>query len=348
MKPIILVFFTFLFVSCETQKEQQSLQNWHGSMRGLANSLTEVMPDLITEPRRLSPMREKKMRLVLKDLEEYADSLTEENMVIPSRDPSLPYVARGFRTQLMKVRENSKRGDSLQLQLGLRDLTKYCVACHTRTPSASSAFVESMESGARSLSAIQKAQFYTSMRLYEKALVHYEKALTNKNWAQKNKKLWNDSVIQMLAITVRVHNNPNLTLELISQLFDTKAYPRELVKAARVWRKDALAWNKMSSKDADLQGITPLLKKANQQDKKIRHSGLILNLRALAKLNQYLQQGGLKSRSEQVVLYYTGLITERLQDLDFSGFPKSYYLACVDQNPSSRVAKSCQKRLSQL
>ena len=232
-----------------------------------------------------------------------------------------------------------------QTQNDLRELTRYCVACHTKTASGSSHFSQSMAQATNGLNDIEKGQFYMAIRQFEKALIHLETGLTNRDWAQKNPRDWNKAAMQMLIVTVRVHDNPNLTLEMISRLFDTKAYPRQLAAAARVWRKDAKAWAEKGKKQASLDGLADLLKQAKEKDSQLEYSGLILNLRAQARLSRYLEAGGLSAKSEQSVLYFSGVLTKRLERLNFSGFAQSYFKACLEIDPTSQWGQLCKKRI---
>lgn len=346
MKKLFFFFIFLTTISCEHKSKNKTMvRSWHGSMQGLAKTLKPIMPQLISSSYELTKEDEQQLNNAIVDLKKYSNNLDSEQMNIPSHDPSLRYVAQDFQKEIRKIqRTSSREGDIEQTQTDLRQLTRYCVACHTRSPSQSSSFSGGFENSLNSFSEVEKGEIYAAFRQYEKALIHLEAGLTNRNWAQQHPELWNKAAMLMLSITVRVHDDPNLTLEMISRLFDTKAYPRQLTAAARVWRQDTKQWVKDKNQQG-LKGLTSLLKLAKQREKQLTNSGLILNLRALARLNRYLKASGHKARQEQLVLYYTGVLTKRLQALNFGGFPESYFQACRAINPKSKVGAMCQMRL---
>ncbi len=345
MKKIILTGLIILSTSCEQTPSTKVSQSWHGSMRGLATSLTAVMPQLVASSDRIRSSDHNKLKSAIDDLQTYSTNLNSTQLVIPSKDPSLKFVAQDFQKELEKVKEHSKAASLEEMQKDLRGLTRYCVACHTKTAAGSSQFTQSMEQSVLSLNDLQKGNFYMAMRQYEKALVHLENGLTNRDWAMQNPEAWNRGAMQLLAVTVRVHNNPNLTFEMISRLFDSKAYPKDLERAARVWRQDAKEWSKNGPAKGDLQGLPELLKTAKEKESKLKHSGLILNLRAQARLNLYLKSGGLSAKREQAVLYYSGILGQRLENLNFASFPNSYFKACVEIAPNTKLGQLCRKSL---
>lgn len=344
MKYFFHLCLLLIFISCADSPKKTMSKSWHGSMRGLADSLTSIMPQLVTADSHLSSKDESKLKRAINDLQIYSENLSSDAMMVPSQDPSLKFVAFDFQQELKRIKKESKSGDLVQAQKDLKGLTRYCVSCHTKTTAGSSQFTEPMGQAVAELSDVDQGEFYMAMRQFEKALVHLETGLTNRDWAQKHPNQWNHAAMQLLAVTVRVHDNPRLTLEMISRLFDTKAYPRQLEQAAYEWRRDAKEWSEKGKKSASLEGLPEMLKKAKAKDKKVPHSGLILNLRAQSRLNRYLQAGGLSATSEQAVLYYSGMVEERLNYLNFSGFPKAYFKACIEVNPQSKFAKLCKNQ----
>jgi tetratricopeptide (TPR) repeat protein len=349
MKKIFFGFAFLCLMACEqAPKSYGANKSWHGSMRGLANSLSAVAPQLIVSPYRLTQDDRKKINRVIDDLDDYSKHLDSQKMVIPSQDPSTKYIAQDFQKEIAQMQSLRAAKDFGQKQSRLRHLTRYCVACHSKTPAASAQFANPMGEAIENFNDFEKGEFYMAMRQYEKAMVHLEKGLTDADWAKAHKSIWNKGAMQLLAVTVRVRDDASLTLEMISRLFDTQAYPKDLQTVARVWRQDAKAWQKQSQGKASLRRVSSLLKQAQAREKKVQHSGLILNLRAQKLLNQYLQTGGLSAKSEQAVLYYSGVLNQRLERLQFSSFPKAYFQACVDLNPESKVGSLCQRKLATL
>ena len=344
MKQIAIVAMSFLLLSCESGQQRQP-SSWHGSMQGLANSLNDVMPDLIARSSEDSRLEKKQLDRAIKDLKGYAENLNSRQMPIPSRDPSLRFLAQGFKDEMNQISKSTSTDSPDVTRAKIHRVTNYCIACHTRIKASSSFFTGDMGKRLGTYSDFGKARFFTAVRQYEKAMVHYEKALNDKKWGKSNGEKWNQSALALLVLTVRVQDNPNLTVEMISGMLDSKAYPPSVEKAARVWRKDAQIWEKEKSKNYELENVQSLIASAAKKDKTLQYSGLLLYLRASKVLNKILDQGTLQGEKQQRYLFYSGLVSKRLARLKFVGFPESHFKACISIDPKSRTAMQCQAEL---
>lgn len=346
MRKILVLFFGVSLISCESgNRNEKSTGGWHGAMRGLAQSLNEIMPDLIARSPFETKLEEKELQRALKSFQKFGRDLNTRESKIPSRDPSLRFMVADFKKELNAIQEDSRSQSLNKTRAQMHRLTSYCISCHTRVKASSSFFTGDMGQSIAGYSDFGKARFYTSVRQYEKAMVHYEKALTDKNWGKSNPKSWNQSAMALLVITVRVQEDPNLTVEMLSRLFDSDAYPPSIEKAARIWKQDAVEWEKETSKNYELDHVQTLLRKATERNTRLEGSGLLMLLRASKAINRLLDQNILSGLSQQRQLFYSGLVAQKLEALEFATFPKSYFQACISVDPSSNIAQQCKQNL---
>ncbi len=341
----ILILF-LLNIGCQSQQEKARQQSWHGSMQGLAESLNAVMPELIANPIEASQRKKQNLEKAIADLKKYSENLASVEMGVPSQDPSLFYVTKDFQSAIQTL---SKKVDQQSLEKSsadLRNLSRYCVACHTRTESGSSFYSGQFGDQMSTLIHYDQAIFNAAVRQFERALVNFEKAIADENWRQRHPEKWQSSVMNLLAITIRVKNNANLALEMLSQMKDRRSYPESMQKVAEKWRQDAKSWGNEPKADMSLSKVVKLLEKAGEQDRQLAHSGLLNNLRASRMLNEFLQGGTKDKKQKQAVLFYSGVISERLKNLNFADFPKSYFRACMDLGADTAIGRKCQKKAS--
>jgi hypothetical protein len=345
MKKIIgFLLIVGLTIQC-AEKQSQEKPSWHGSMQGLAQSLNELLPYLIQQSPVITSTQEKEYNRILKQLASHSTPLDSKKMILPNHDISLGFLAKEFSQELTQVKKLSGSQSPEQMRPHIRELARYCVACHTRLPARSQPHFLQPKEKMSHFHPFERATYYTAFRHYEAALLQYEQALTDRKWREQNPRLWAESVMNMLAISVRVKNNANLTLEFLSHLFDQKSLPKQIQPAARAWQRHAKEWDQETTITNDLAQAKHLIQLGVRSEKNQRHSGLLAFVRASSLLNQYMEHSERTPEKMQPFYYYSGLIAQNLRRLNFSEFPRSHFLACQQLDPKSRWGQLCEKRL---
>jgi hypothetical protein len=327
---------------------------WKGAMSELATSLFRMIPALSSQ----DPPDEKTALELLnfsKDLSRMAHKVGGMKRR-PNSDPAMAFVFREFRQDLEGASQALEKGDGIGGRRRLREVTRYCIGCHSMHEAMQEATYEGKMNGGAGrlpdymigLSDIQRAEIYAATRQFDLAIIHFEKALTKPAWARQHPVEWNDAVQKLLSIVVRVRNSPGLSLEMVSRFFDTESYPRELSAAARLWRSHIKEWRRESkSSELQLDRASNLIDRAEILRKKQNpHSGFILYLRASSILHQIMAHPARGMKTDRM-LYLAGLAAEGMAQTNFWTLPGDFFKACIreSRDPSGEWAVKCRSHL---
>lgn len=324
---------------------KKSEPHWGSSMRELSN----VLSDLLNKSAQIAPESPLEEKLALRrDIDRLSRITHDINKTeaVPTNDKSIKIVSREFQSEAILISKLMADERWPQAQARTYNLTRYCISCHTLNVAGSSEFTVQFKPPISGLSHYQKAQYYTAIRQYESAIISYEKALTDKEWAKSNPKDWDKGVMALLSILIHVKKNPNLTLEMLSQLFDTNAYPAQLKPAARIWRQQVVEWDKQRSEKLSLDTVEKWFNTATKE-KKPEHAGVFLLLRASSQLHELLGDSITDKNDEQRALYLTGQVSAALGELNFIYFPDQYFETCIQIQATSKYGRLCSRKLAQ-
>jgi hypothetical protein len=310
--------------------------NWHESMREMAVTLTELIPDLTRPEVFLSADDKTKIISRSKSFLKFAHAV-KDNPNPPSRDPIVPMIGNNLKADLETAIAKLEAGKWSQGARQMLNLTNNCIACHTLTQGPATAAVNSK---LEHFSPLQKANFYAATRQFDRAIINYEYTLTDAKWAKDHEKEWNDAFQKLLAISVRARNSPDLTLELLSRFFDSKTYPQSLNTAARTWREHTKEWSREKSSKDSLKAASHLVERANQlQAKNKEPVALVLYLRASSILHGILSRPEQEKNQEALLL--AGQAAEGLSERNFWTYSDFYFRQCFAANPNSPIGMTC-------
>lgn len=195
---------------------------------------------------------------------------------------------------------------------------------------------------------LTKARELAARHDIDRAVVQYEYGLSNREWAQANQTEWRKNIQTLLGLTLRVRNDPALTLELISTFIDRGSVPENMRSTISVWRKHAKEWalspGSNRSVAANIAEVKELLDRAEQlQGNNPAPASLVLYLRSAALLNSILEAP--EQGQNQEALLLAGRSAEGLED---KANLVSYYQRCVDIDPNSNNGQLCRERLARL
>lgn len=318
--------------------------NWHESMRNLATKLTELIPDLNKPEVYTTPQEKAEIIKNSKKFLEFAHTV-KDNSNPPTSDSLVPMISSQLKQQVEKSIEYMEAGQWSRGKHMLMDISRHCIACHTLKAGPTSPPM--MEANFDRLSYSQRANYFAATRQFDKAIINFESLLADKEWARTHENEWNDSFMKLLAITIRVRDNPSLTLELISRFFDSDTYPKGLKKAAQVWRQHVKDWRNQVDRNqqtSNLSDIKKLIEQAeNLQAKSTEPVALVLFLRASSSLHTFLTAKD--QANNQTALLLAGRSAEGLKDQNFWNFSEHYYTKCRSINENSPEGKTCAEKL---
>lgn len=346
-----LLVFSFI-VSCASSNSNKR------SPSGISSSMatqSQILPELVllAQDDKLKNSEEKKTKL--KNLTSQLATMSHEVSKNTSGDPIMKFVSRDFGQDLDAALVKMEKQDWDAARKSLSNITHYCVGCHTMQKGSTDKNLVNAEY-LKSMTPIQKADYYAAILQFDDAVVNYEEALSDKKLL-KDEKLWMESLQKMLAITVRVKASPSLTLELISRF----TYPPKMKEAVFRWRAQAKAWRDERQAPPDtLVHAKSLYAQAEEVESKFKApSGFIHYLRISSLLHTFLNDS--KNSQNQEALHLSGRTAVALANshsaagggrqpasVNYWSFPEDYFKACVTVNEGSEWAKKCNDELKKL
>jgi hypothetical protein len=335
---VLATLFSASLISC--QSTTTTPQSWSTDMQKFAQALAESMPVIHKSPPFFGEDREK-IIAVTEKFQKLSKSVNH-NQFAPSKDPSFLKAATALEDDLNEIRSELQQGNDRHAARRLASVTQYCISCHTMREGYEGEMSRSFNRYADGMPSVYRAEYFAATRQFDLALLEYEKILSDANVANKTPKVWDDAALKMLAIIVRVKNNPNLALEMLSRFFDVDSYPKDLRNAARVWQQETKKWEaseKTASTKIALSTVEKLI--AESEKLKPQHAGLIQDLRA-SRIMHLLKSGAFQNKSEQQKLYFhSGQVAQRLHDLNIWEQPQDYFVMCVRAGARTATAQKC-------
>ncbi len=351
-KFVVGAFALVILAGCSSPSgKERAPTNVKASMATQSQILPELI--LLTQDDKLASSDEKKQKL--RGLTSQLVTISHEVGKNSSGDPILKFVARDFGQDLDAALVKMEKQDWDAARKSLSNITHYCVSCHTlQKGSANKNLVNS--DYLKSMSSVQKADYYAALLQFDDAVVNFEEALSDPTFA-KNEHLWMESLQKMLAITVRVKASPGLTLELISRF----TYPKKMKESVAQWRAQAKAWRDERQAPPDLLGhVRDLYAKAENIEKKFKApSGFIHYLRISSMLHTFLNEA--RNNQNQEALYLSGLTANALAvshsavsggrqpaSVNYWSFPEDYFKACMTVNEGTDWGQKCSDELKKI
>lgn len=272
----------------------------------------------------------------------------QATMVYYSVDPVMRYLSLDLPKQFSRIETAYTSGNYNHARYLLRQTTQYCVGCHSASANKNSTqlnFAEPLQN----LSELEKAEYYSATRRHEKAMLAYEKFLTDKKFKISQPELWLKAVQNLLAITIRMRNDAPTTLEMISTLLEEGSYLPQQKDMLRSWRASAKSWslekiNQKLSTEELFKKAQGLLDKGDALSAKVENLGYIEYMRAMTLYNE-LAMSNAPDALKAISYLKTGQTSENLKDVFIWMRPEAYYEACIRLRPHFPEAKACWKQL---
>lgn len=323
-------------ISCSTGPKP----NWQASMGRFAELLAESIK--YTEKQELTSKERVEWIDLTKNFADLSRAVSHSESK-PSNDPSFIMTAQALEQDLDDIRSLIQRGNDRAAKKRLSSVTQYCVACHSMREGYEKDPGFDINSSAQKLTHKQRAEFFASTRQFEKAILEFESALSDKEWSQKNPSEWNEAALRIIALIVRTKNDPDLALDILSRFFDVGSYPDSLKTSARTWKAELKKWrNEKRKKETPvtLASVKRLIFEGEKL-KSIPQGRLIHDLRA-SRILHYLKSTTPKSPQRlQELYFYSGEVASRLSAMNYWEFPQEYFARCVRVLPKTETAVQC-------
>jgi hypothetical protein len=319
-------------------------------MGGLFVALSEFLPFALNKAEFENPKNSREILSLMTRMQDLSGRMVANTKKFRDKDPSIPFIAEKFDHDIRMSIELWQSGDRVIPRRLMRNVTDYCISCHTRTSKGLHLSDVIQTQRFRSLPALTKAEYLAATRQFSEALKQYEHVLVDKPLAKTDPEAWDLAVRKMLAISVRVEKNPNLTMELLSRIQDEpSSMPAALRQDIALWRQSAKAWTleprTPSLKDTERYSLAQrLIQEGEAISQKNPGGALIEYMRASALLHDLLGRATPAGASEQQVLWLAGKAAEYLRNLNLWTLQDTYFEGCVRKGPDKRLATQCLER----
>lgn len=321
---------------------------WNQSMKELAQTLRTLLVDLNSDERFNSQKNFKTIQANANRFAKIAQGVA--HTASPDSDPSIAIIASLFAQEANHAAAHLALGHRAYAREALRSMTGYCMACHTRNnkgPDFNGLDLPA-DTLAKSLRAVEAADFYASIRQFDRALTEYRKIISDASVSEHQPLDWARAVKSALAISVRVKKDPSLALDLVEKILATPRAPYYLKEQAASWKISLQQWKAetpvtpQTEEGYYAQSIKLIAAAKSAQKYPADRAADMLYLRASGAVHDLL---GFKPRGQHFTeaLFLAGLSYEVLRDLNLWDMHEFYYLACIQEGPHTEQARQCFK-----
>lgn len=260
-------------------------------------------------------------------------------------DPVMLFLNFDLRTQLKSIEAAYSDRAYEKAHSLLRQSTQYCASCHALSAKKYGREGPFAWPDPQGLSELERGEYLSASRRHEEAMLAYEHALQDRKLKSKEPNLWQRAMVNLLALTIRIRQDPSITLEMISARLEEGSYSPQQTSLLKTWRIAAKNWAKEkqeSSADPSvvLAKARELLEKGGKLNQGQNQGGYVELLRAASLLNGLTLS--LASPDDKAEAYFlTGQVNEKLKDVFLWMRPQVYYEACIRLKPHTSLAKSC-------
>jgi tetratricopeptide (TPR) repeat protein len=348
MFPAMLCFvFGSLWAALAVAEDNTAL---NAAMRHNFDSLMELQPLVADESAFRDEKNKKKIEDGLRSLSDVASALGP--LVDQAKKPNLKAISLIFSDYIKSAESNFKAGHKDYVRLQLRSMTGLCASCHTRSERVKPFTAGDDRILGSSLSDLQKAQYFSAIRQYDRALEFYEKALESTTYDSGILDLVH-VVHGYLNVSVRVKQDPLSTIGFLTKVENKKGVAEYFSRDLQQWKSDLTAWTKEKKAKGSAVTTAKLLSSGRMhvaRAQKIQmypadHAADISYLRATNDLHQVLERD-LSKQQRAEAYFLLGVSYNALAEPVLSELDTLYFEACISELPHSTQARQCFKRLA--
>lgn len=318
-----------------------------GVMRSNFQTLMELQP-YVTDERAIHDPRNNDA------IQERLDKLSGLKHVFTKSasdmEPGLAALSGMFSDYVRDVQEAFHSGYKGYVRNQIRTMTGLCMGCHSRL-STDASFVDATKKVESSdLSRFQKAEFFAATRQFDKAIKAFEDIVEKPSENDPGMIELGRAMRSLLAITVRVKQDPKASLRVIRTAQRRKDLPDFFKRYLDAWQKDVVEWiqERKLPKDAPAAERMRLASALFEKGQKKQlfpadHTSDVTYLRATNLIHEALLKNP-KGPYRAEALYLLGNSYEALQDPLLWALDGLYFEACIREFPHTATSKKCYSR----
>ena len=348
----LAVFLTSVAIpagEADGRPQTPEARTWSAKMREMEAVLRKLLLDVTNDDRFNDKRYFKEIEKNAARFAALAHDISKGTRKSPDQDLSLEMIGSDFSEEAKYASKALADGHRAYARTMLSSMTRYCVACHTRTNGGPSFADPGSESKIRGFDAYSRGNYFTAVREFDRALTEYEKILADPKSVETDPMEYERALRAGLSIAVRVKREPDLGIRLVDRVATNAKTPYFLREQAKDWKKSLVEWK--AEKPGDLSDPSRLYAEANRLVEKARatqkfptdRSADILYLRASGLLHELLgkKPSGLVGSN---ALYLTGLSYDVLDDYGIRDSAGFYYRACIRLSPHTEVSSACYRK----
>lgn len=334
---------------------------WKKRMQSMLSDVLILFPFAFDEKRFNDPFNRPKIKEALGSLNKHSAELSKHTSKLTHTeglkiDPSFPFVAEAFESELQVAKNSFDAGNASQIQSQtyLRAALTKCILCHTQSANGPELKIDQFKDQLGTLNSQDRFMALAATRQFDDALAEFSKILAEKKESKPDLSRMDNEIRAALAIAVRVKKDPATTLKLINETITSGSGSKIIQSDLKSWKKSAMEWS--AEKPLLLNSDEALFTEGNrlvEQSKKIEYSldsyqnSSIQLLRASSYLHDLLSNYSVSAyRAKSYILLAS--IYDLLPGFALWDLPDEYLGACIKENPHSEAGEKCFDEYSKL
>lgn len=328
---------------------------WNESMVELSEVFGRLLPMVVNDKKFHDPKNKKQLEKDVKKLTDLAhgmdkDLKNENYTFLPDSDLTIEMISDAFKKESSRALQELKKGHMDYAQSLLKQVSNFCISCHTRNQFGPDFQTLNIETDMSSLGPLEKANFLAATRQFDRALQAYRVVVKDTKFLSSQRLNWERALSKALLIAVRVRRDPALGVEIIDDVLALeKKVPTFIQNYAKSWKGSLVAWQKEPKReDTTEEGLfaeaqLSFTRAKAKQKYPFDRSAEVEFMRVSSLIHQMLRRYPKGERVPEA-LYIAGVSYEALQDLDWWSFHEMYYEQCIKKSPHSPIAQRCYAR----
>ncbi len=347
---IILSGLGLLYCTTMNSTTPTAGASWYNTMHRLSANHAALIPYISDQrefynPKNLPVLREKTNQMM-----KAATELTKDREA-PNADPLITFTAKEFANEMTFIAETVDNGMLAPAYYGISNVGNYCISCHSRADRGSKNFPLPWATNLSHLTPTQKTLFLLSNRQYESAHQEVEKIINDDKLVLQDPNAWMSVIQKDLAVVVRVQEDLKRAQNIVEQILKNKNLPEYMKYDVKAWARSLKDWKaeKYPSKPGskNLMFAKRLIDQALSPAYEQGQAGFIIYLRASGILHELLETSR-QSPNYSSILYYAGLTSEALKNVDVWRLGEHYFEVCIENSPYTKMSFDCYKQLERM
>lgn len=359
----ILIAALLVVIACSSNRKSDSPtssdqatvpssdQPWPVRMQALSNTLSELLPLVVSRSKFNNASNFAKIETETRKLRSLAHSLKMGET--PNADPNMKIMGGLFEEDIERALDALKVGSREYARQILKNTTSYCIQCHTQTGTGPEFPRLDLSLNTDELTYHEQAEFFAATRQFDRAIEAYGKSLNDPNLAKFDPFEWEQTARAALAIFVRVKNDPDAAGKWLNRIRSHASLPDSIRSSLQHWRRSIQDWRRekkpenLDTPEKAIARAEELIKTAQKrQEFPMDHTQDVYFFRASRILHQFLENYGPRHELSAKALYLSGVAAEATRDMNFWTLHETYYEYCIRVKPHSEQAQKCFQRLN--